>query len=101
LLYSFVSATQSHKTATHWGVAKSSDASKKFHDPRRHYIDRKHTFLYVKFESALFPSFTRACMSKEKVALFHQGWSIHFPKAGFEHRSMLVSPTDHHSDELY
>jgi hypothetical protein len=65
MLYSFVNAIQSYKTTTHWGDAKSSDASKKFHDPRHHYIERKHTFLYVKFEGALFSSFKKTYLSKE------------------------------------
>lgn len=71
-----VNTTQSFKTAIGWRAFKNDSSRKKTEHLWHHLIDRKLTFLHVRFEVGLFISFTRKSVSKEK---WHISWGMVSP----------------------
>jgi hypothetical protein len=76
MFYAPVNPTQSTETATGYVGLKEDDSSKKTQLSWYHEIDRKHTFLQMKFEAGLSNSFSRKSMSKKK---WHFSWGMVHP----------------------
>lgn len=63
-------SAQSHKTATDLNALKLDESAKVILHTLYHSIDRKHSFLYVKFGVWLLFSLARKSLFKQKVSFF-------------------------------
>jgi hypothetical protein len=66
MLHPSVNSTRSSKTATDWGAHEDKRLSKETVHRWHHSVDKKHTFLHVKFEEGYIISFIRNPMSNKR-----------------------------------